>query len=194
MEDEYKSLAEGIVKRWREKKSGQRYIIGIAGSPGSGKTTTAARIGQQLERLVPGSAVVLPMDGQLDEMSDPIEAHKRRGAPFTFWADGLITLLKKIKSDTDSQVLAPSFDHALKDPKEDDIVILPTHQIVIVEGNYILLNQEPWKRIQEELLDESIFISCDIDVAMSRLVQRHKQAWGVSPMKRHGRESNRTTI
>lgn len=71
-------------------------------------------------------------------MEDPAEAHKRRGAPFTFWAEGLIDLIKKIRQqeqlalesldreceeEDDVTVYAPSFDHAVKDPIEKDIRI-----------------------------------------------------------------------
>ena len=33
----------------------------------------------------------------------------------------------------------PSFDHGLGDPVEGDIAVSPSHQFVIVEGNYLLL-------------------------------------------------------
>jgi pantothenate kinase len=59
---------------------------------------------------------------QLDKMDDPKEAYARRGAPFTFWAEGkwnlfvcidfssgLYQLLLKIKSEGEAK--APSFDH-----------------------------------------------------------------------------------
>ena len=33
----------------------------------------------------------------------------------------------------------PSFDHGVGDPVEGDIAVSPSHQFVIVEGNYLLL-------------------------------------------------------
>lgn len=47
----------------------------------------------------------------------------------------------------------------------------------MLEGNYLLLDEAPWNHLSQ-LLDESWFIDCDIDVAMKRVVERHKQAFG----------------
>ena len=48
---------------------------------------------------------------------------------------------------------APSFDHALKDPVLDDLEISSRTRLIIVEGNYTLLNAEPWREISD-LVDE----------------------------------------
>jgi pantothenate kinase len=76
---------------------------------------------------------------QLDAMPDPATAHARRGAEFTFDGEGFVQLVQHLKKEpltTDSTtVFAPSFDHATKDPKENDIAIEPTHRIVVLEGN-----------------------------------------------------------
>ena len=47
-------------------------------------------------------------------------------------------------TEPEIRILAPSFDHATKDPVEDSIMISSRTRIVIVEGNYTLLNQAPW--------------------------------------------------
>jgi pantothenate kinase len=44
-------------------------------------------------------------------------------------------------------IKAPGFDHARKDPIPDAIGISSRAKVVIIEGNYILLDQEPWSRI-----------------------------------------------
>ena len=49
--------------------------------------------------------------------------------------------------------------------------------MIIVEGNYLLLNQDPWDKIKG-LMDKSIFISIDEDEAKERLIHRHMAAWG----------------
>eukprot|EP01117_Protostelium_nocturnum_P012486 TRINITY_DN4602_c0_g2_i5.p1 TRINITY_DN4602_c0_g2~~TRINITY_DN4602_c0_g2_i5.p1 ORF type:complete len:163 (+),score=69.87 TRINITY_DN4602_c0_g2_i5:361-849(+) len=118
---------------------------------------------------------------ELDAMENSEEAHKRRGAPFTFNAKSLINLIQSIRNQGDQVIHAPSFDHALKDPKENDIPIHPKNRIVIVEGNYLLLKEEPWSLLtdpSQNLLDEAWFIDCDLDVSMKRVVERHKKAWG----------------
>lgn len=35
----------------------------------------------------------------------------------------------------------PSFDHAKGDPVEDDIIVLPDHAVVLIEGLYTLLGK-----------------------------------------------------
>lgn len=37
------------------------------------------------------------------------------------------------------EVRVPSFDHGVGDPVEGDIAVSPSHQFVVVEGNYLLL-------------------------------------------------------
>lgn len=72
-------------------------------------------------------------------------------------------------------IFAPSFDHALKDPKDADIPILPTQRIVVFEGNYIALDKEPW-RSAARLMDEVWFVEVDFAVARKRLAKRHLKA------------------
>lgn len=43
----------------------------------------------------------------------------------------------------------PSFDHAIQDPVENDITILSATKVVILEGNYTLLDLHPWNRIAD---------------------------------------------
>ena len=75
---------------------------------------------------------------QLDAMPDPATAHARRGAEFTFDGEGFLALVKRLKEPVTAEtttIFAPSFDHAIKDPKENDIPVERTHRIVVLEGN-----------------------------------------------------------
>lgn len=158
------------------------YWIGIAGLPGSGKTTTAKNyVATLLKQGI--SAVHVPMDGyhysraQLDGFENPALAHERRGAPFTFNGQ---QLLEDIQTCIAKGSFAfPSFDHALKDPVAGDIVVdSKIQKVVVMEGNYLLLaNFEPWPKISS-FFDETWFIATPIEVACERLARRHQQAWG----------------
>lgn len=78
----------------------------------------------------------------LSAMPSPLEAHARRGAPFTFDPVALKQLVLRLKAPItpDSKtIFAPSFDHAKKDPVEDDIAILTTQRILVFEGFYPVL-------------------------------------------------------
>lgn len=72
---------------------GGRRILGIAGAPGAGKSTLAARIVERLE----GNAVLVPMDGfhlagaELERLGRA----GRKGAPDTFDAAGYAALLRR---------------------------------------------------------------------------------------------------
>lgn len=76
-------------------------------------------------------------------MDDHEEAHARRGAEFTFDAARFVKEIKQAASSDEASF--PSFDHAKKDPEENMINYdKAKHQVVIVEGLYVLLEKEPW--------------------------------------------------
>jgi pantothenate kinase len=63
----------------------------------------------------------------------------------------VVTRLKDLpvtaKGDPQELILAPSFDHAEKDPVENSIAVSSRTRVVIIEGNYTLLDEDPWKQI-----------------------------------------------
>ena len=128
-------------------------------------------------RTMPVAAVV-PLDGyhltraQLSALPDSAYAHARRGAAFTFDGAGFLALVTRLREPMvpESRTLyAPSFDHALKDPVENDVAITPS------EGNYLSLDEAPW-RDAAAMMDELWFVHVDLDIARNRLVQRHLAA------------------
>jgi len=193
MEDQVDRLVEKAWAKFQTTPPSERLLIAISGIPGSGKTTLAARITKRLNALhsslhgkttTPPIAGFVPMDGyhlsraQLDAMPDPVRAHARRGAAFTFDGPSFLTLVQKIREPLTSSsrtLYAPSFDHAIKDPKENDIPIEPTTRILVFEGNYLSLDKEPWNKAAA-LMDELWFVDVDFDTARKRLVPRHIKA------------------
>jgi pantothenate kinase len=109
-------------------------------------------------------------------MPDPVTAHARRGAEFTFDGQGFLALVQSLLPlPQDTVIYAPAFDHAVKDPVADSISILPSHKIVVFEGNYLLLDRDPWREAAK-LLDERWFVEVDFAVAKKRLIARHVAA------------------
>lgn len=151
------------------RNSPDAYLIGIAGIPGSGKTTLC----EVLQRRRP-DAVVVPMDGyHLPRSELDAEGLRRRGAQRTFDARAFRKDMEQLRRTRSG--LFPTFDHAEKDPRPGMIRVTPAAPLVIVEGIYVLMRD--WQL--EPLFDLRIFLDCDLDVATDRLTLRHVAA-GIS--------------
>ncbi|KAI9030369.1 P-loop containing nucleoside triphosphate hydrolase protein [Hyaloraphidium curvatum] len=179
MDSTYDSLARGLRDKLDSAPPGARIVVSISGIAGSGKSTLASEVCRRVNNLLGSEvAMVVSMDGwhlpksELDRMADPAAAHARRGAPFSFDPDALLEFVRKLGTNPGGALHAPSFDHAVGDPVPDDICVLPSHRIVLLEGLYLLLSDAPWRDIGP-LVDESWLIECDLDVASERVAKRH---------------------
>ena len=121
-------------------------------------------------------------------MPDPTHALTRRGAEWTFDAKKFTHSLLTCKSN--GQGVFPSFDHSVGDPVEGDITVTPTHEYVIVEGLYLLLDTPPWNEIKD-IVDVSIFVDAETAVLKSRLIKRHMQCFHMTEEEaKHRAEEN----
>ncbi len=162
-----------------------RVMVGIAGPPGSGKSTLAAQLATRVN-AVTGTpiAVALGMDGfhlskaQLRQMPDPELAFARRGAPWTFDAAGFVARLNHLRR-ADSVVRWPDFAHEVGDPIADALEVVPVVRLVIVEGLYLLHDDDGWQDAQV-VFDEVWYLHTPFEMAMDRLTQRHMRAWNFS--------------
>ena len=172
-----------------------------------GKTTLAKLVAEGLNDIhseqAPGCASTpiatsVPMDGyhlsraQLSAMPDPATAHHRRGAAFTFDDKAFLEFVKMLRKPLlpeSKTMYAPSFDHAIKDPVADDIPIHPASRVVILEGNYLSLNQGLWKEAAQ-LMDELWFVEVDLETARRRLVSRHVAAGVVKDEDEAGKRAD----
>jgi pantothenate kinase len=150
-----------------------QFWIGLAGGPGSGKSTLAQALKARLGKLL----TIIPLDGyhyyrrELDAMEDPEEAHTRRGAPFTFNASRFVNDL--IEARSTGEGVFPSFDHTVGDPVEASIQLNKGRQIVLVEGNYVLLDTEPWCQLRDSVFDETWFLDVPVPECNRRVCIRH---------------------
>lgn len=152
---------------------GGRQILGIAGAPGSGKSTLAQRLCEAL----PGQAVVVPMDGfHLANLElQRLNRAGRKGAPDTFDSAGYQALLRRLRQPlSDSRVYAPAFHREIEEPIAGEIGVAGDIPLVITEGNYLLLSDEPWQGVRA-LLDSCWFLDVDEELEFQRLLTRHMQ-------------------
>ncbi|WP_370865178.1 nucleoside/nucleotide kinase family protein [Nocardioides agariphilus] len=154
-----------------------RRIVGIAGKPGAGKTTYA--LGLVAASEVP--AAYVPMDGfhLADVRLRALGLLDRKGAPETFDAWGYAALLRRVREERDHPVYAPGFERDLEQPIAAALVVPPEVELVVTEGNYLLLDRPEWRAVRDQL-DEVVQLETDDDVRRARLVARHVE-FGKSP-------------
>ena len=144
-----------------------RYLFGITGPPGSGKSTLARRLGAELD------APVVAMDGfhlSNAELTDR-GLLGIKGAPETFAAASFVELVRELRQPN-AIVKCPTFDRAIDEPVANQIRVTPDDVVVIVEGNYLLLDEAPWGELAD-LLNATAYMDLPDDVRIERLVARH---------------------
>ncbi|AKJ08948.1 fructose transporter [Streptomyces incarnatus] len=168
--DDLLDRARGLVR------DGRRAALGIAGSPGAGKTTLAEHLVRALNTDGPPWAAHVPMDGfhLADAELDRLGRRARKGAPDTFDAAGYAALLRRLREDTDDVVYAPGFERVLEQPIAGAIPVPPAVRLVVTEGNYLLLAEGSWARVRP-CLDAVWFCEMDEQERIRRLVARHEQ-------------------
>jgi len=159
----------------------RRVLIGIAGAPGAGKSTLAEAI---VARLADAdwrcsSAAHVPMDGfhLADAALDRLGLRDRKGAPETFDAAGYACLMQRIARG--EPVWAPAFERTLEQPVAHSIPVPDTTDVVVSEGNYLLVPEPRWQAVRA-VFDEVWFCALDDEVRRARLVCRHIE-FGKSP-------------
>lgn len=166
------AIPESYLVRLREMlKAGSRKIIGLVGPPGAGKST----VGLALRETFRDVSQIVPMDGfhlANVELARLGRAH-RKGAPDTFDSAGYVDLLKRLHSQAADEIIyAPEFRREIEEPIANAIPVFPETQLVITEGNYLLLDHGHWAGVSE-LLDEIWYVDIDHSVRRERLVRRH---------------------
>ncbi|MFE1290025.1 nucleoside/nucleotide kinase family protein [Streptomyces sp. NPDC058751] len=157
-------------------RPGRRALLGIAGGPGSGKTTLAERLVGRLDAVAPFRVAHVPMDGfhLADAELDRLGRRDRKGAPDTFDAAGYAALLRRLREDEEDLVYAPGFERVLEQPLAGALAVPRAARLVVTEGNYLLLGDGAWARARAQL-DEVWFCEADEADRVRRLVARHEE-------------------
>jgi pantothenate kinase len=100
---------------------------------------------------------------------------ERKGAPDTFDSAGYVSLLQRLHHQTATEVVyAPEFRREIEEPIAGAIPIEASAQLLIAEGNYLLLEQHGWGAVSQHL-DEVWYVEVPPTLRLERLVARHMQ-------------------
>ena len=164
-----KELKELIQQR----SSQERILVALAGPPGSGKSTLADELELALNQEQPEQAMILPMDGfHYDDLYlVPAGLRPRKGAPQTFDVWGFYHILRRLRERQEEFVAVPVFDRDLEIARAGARLIPAKVPVILVEGNYLLLQQEPWSQLRL-LFDVAVLLEVPEAVLGERLTAR----------------------
>jgi pantothenate kinase len=162
--------------------SKERLLAAIAGPPGSGKTAFGTILAKTITAMAGTEmAVCLGLDGWhfpnayldshfVEHNGVKIPLRSIKGAPESYDVSAAYQCLGQIR--TVERVSFPKYSRKLHDPVPDAGVIEVQHRIILAEGNYWLLNEQPWKDFQY-LFDLTIFLSAPAQSLVAGLRKRH---------------------
>jgi pantothenate kinase len=150
---------------------GRRRLLGITGAPGSGKSS----LGELLAAALSDRAALVSLDGfhLANTELHRLGLHNLKGSPETFDAAGFVNLLQRLRAIQDEVVYAPVFDRALEESLAAAMPVSRDIPLILVEGNYLLLDGPIWGKIRP-LLDECWYVDPGEDTRLQRLVTRHE--------------------
>jgi pantothenate kinase len=148
-----------------------RTVLGIAGGPGTGKSTLAQKLAADLGEV----AAYVPMDGfhMKHAKLEALGTAADKGMPHTFEGAAFADFLERLKGATGA-VTGPAYSRKIEDVVEDAFTVPATARLLVVEGNYLLLATAPWWRVKP-LLDRAIYFEIPVEMVRTRLMKRHAE-------------------
>ncbi len=150
-----------------------RVLLGLTGCCGSGKSTLAGQLCQILGDELKIQAAVLALDGfhfpdrQLNELG----LSQRKGSPATFDLEGFFNHVRSVRDKVNRDIAVPTYSRELHEPIPGGGTIVASTQVVIVEGNYLLL--DGWREVAG-LLDQIWYLDTPLEECMRRVRDRHR--------------------
>jgi pantothenate kinase len=183
------SLVAAIVAR---ANGIERLVVAIAGAPGSGKSTLAEKLRDDIAESGETVAVV-PMDGfHFDNrVLEERGLLPRKGAPETFDVAGFRHLLGRIAA-REPDIAIPVFDRSIEIARAGAAIIAAETHIILVEGNYLLLDEQPWTGLQP-LFDLTVWLDVPMEELERRLIRRWLKHGFAGGAARHKALSNDIT-
>jgi len=147
-----------------------RYFIALSGPPASGKSTISENLVKDLSAKGYNSSI-LQMDGfhYDDLILKERKLLSKKGAPETFDVMGLINFVSRLHNE--DEVVIPIFDRSLELSRSSAVIISKNTKVIIVEGNYVLLNSYPWSELHK-FFNTTVMINCEKKILEKRLIER----------------------
>ena len=167
----------GLAEHLTRTQAAARRLVAVAGPPGAGKSTMAEQLCASLNHHAPSCARVLAMDGFHfdDRVLDMRGQRARKGAPDTFDTGGLVAMLDRLRADDGQDIAVPVFDRTLEIARAGAEIIPAATRIVIVEGNYLLLDDPRYPDWAH--LASRFDVTVMLEVPRSRLAERLASRW-----------------
>jgi pantothenate kinase len=154
--------------------SGRRFVLGLAGPPGAGKSTLAQAIVAYARTLMGDDwAALFPMDGYhlSNAQLRRLGLADRKGAPATFDVDGYLAMLARLAADPPADVYVPEYDRRLHEPIAARLRVPPAARLVVTEGNYLALDDPAWLPARR-FIDALWYVEAPDSLRETRLVSR----------------------
>lgn len=171
---------KSLLKQWEQMylEKGQRIIVYLAAPPGAGKSTMVELFEKLSKEVIVEPMIAIGMDGfhhyQDYLLANSVERNGQiinmvdiKGAPITFDLEALKARISRLK--TEEVVPWPIYDRPSHNPKDNAIMV--KEKIVLIEGNYLLLDEPGWRDLKE-MADQTIYIKADEETLRTRLIDR----------------------
>lgn len=163
-----------------------RRLVAVAGAPGSGKTVLARQLEIFVNTLAQREAfcIALGLDGfhcpnaVLDRtwgatpQGERVPLRRLKGCESSFDAPKAIAALRRLRDEPDRTHAFPRYDRKLHEPVEEGIAVSSETAVVLVEGNYVLLNDGRWRGMAD-LFDLRLYVEAPSDERRRGLIARH---------------------
>lgn len=99
----------------------------------------------------------------------------RKGSPHTFDVASYVMTLRTLRDEPRLEMSVPVYDRTLSVSRNCASIVGAHHEILVTEGNYLLLDEEPWERARA-LFDLTVWIEVPLEVVEQRIVDRWESA------------------
>jgi pantothenate kinase len=180
----YVELFDTIVRRYEEGRK-PRFIIGLAGPSGSGKSVIGAILLCIAKQVAPPfrfevlgiDAFHFPNEYLLSKKVGEKNLKDYKGRFDTYDVPKLGTVLKDFSAG--GEVVLPQYSRKTHDPIKKAVVLTERDVLLFVEGLWLLYDESGWEQVGA-YLDFKLFVDADAHAVRDNVIRRH-MAGGRNP-------------